>query len=233
MRGIFIMPLVQLTDLYKIYSAGDNEVRALGGVSLSIEAGEFVAITGQSGSGKSTLMNMLGCLDAPDAGSYLLDGKNVADIPETVLAGIRNRRIGFIFQSFNLIPSLTALENVELPLIYRRIPRRERLRLAQEALERVGIANRMRHYPAQLSGGQQQRAAIARAIAAKPPIILADEPTGNLDSAAGAQVMGILRTLHDEGHTIILITHDESIASSAGRLIRIIDGRVVSDSRQT
>ena len=233
MRGIFIMPLVQLTDLCKIYSAGDNEVRALGGVSLSIEAGEFVAITGQSGSGKSTLMNMLGCLDAPDAGSYLLDGKNVADIPETVLAGIRNRRIGFIFQSFNLIPSLTALENVELPLIYRRIPRRERLRLAQEALERVGIANRMRHYPAQLSGGQQQRAAIARAIAAKPPILLADEPTGNLDSAAGAQVMGILRTLHGEGHTIILITHDESIASSAGRLIRIIDGRVVSDSRQT
>lgn len=227
------MPLVQLIDLYKIYSAGDNEVRALGGVSLSIEAGEFVAITGQSGSGKSTLMNMLGCLDAPDAGSYLLDGKNVADIPETVLAGIRNRRIGFIFQSFNLIPGLTALENVELPLIYRRIPRRERLRLAQEALERVGIANRMRHYPAQLSGGQQQRAAIARAIAAKPPIILADEPTGNLDSAAGAQVMGILRTLHGEGHTIILITHDESIASSAGRLIRIIDGRVVSDSRQT
>ena len=233
MRGIFIMPLVQLTDLCKLYSAGDSEVRALGGVSLSIEAGEFVAITGQSGSGKSTLMNMLGCLDAPDAGSYLLDGKNVADIPETVLAGIRNRRIGFIFQSFNLIPSLTALENVELPLIYRRIPRRERLRLAQEALERVGIANRMRHYPAQLSGGQQQRAAIARAIAAKPPIILADEPTGNLDSAAGAQVMGILRTLHGEGHTIILITHDESIASSAGRLIRIIDGRVVSDSRQT
>ena len=167
------------------------------------------------------------------SGSYLLYGKNVADIPETVLAGIRNRRIGFIFQSFNLIPSLTALENVELPLIYRRIPRRERLRLAQEALERVGIANRMRHYPAQLSGGQQQRAAIARAIAAKPPIILADEPTGNLDSAAGAQVMGILRTLHGEGHTIILITHDESIASSAGRLIRIIDGRVVSDSRQT
>lgn len=226
------MPLVQLIDLYKIYSAGDNEVRALGGVSLSIEAGEFVAITGQSGSGKSTLMNMLGCLDAPDAGSYLLDGKNVADIPETVLAGIRNRRIGFIFQSFNLIPGLTALENVELPLIYRRIPRRERLRLAQEALERVGIANRMRHYPAQLSGGQQQRAAIARAIAAKPPIILADEPTGNLDSAAGAQVMGILRALHGEGHTIILITHDESIAASADRLIRIIDGRVVSDSRQ-
>ncbi|MCI8492265.1 ABC transporter ATP-binding protein [Anaerotruncus colihominis] len=227
-----MMPLVQLTDLCKIYSAGESEVRALGGVSLSIEAGEFVAITGQSGSGKSTLMNMLGCLDAPDAGSYLLDGKNVADIPETILAGIRNRRIGFIFQSFNLIPSLTALENVELPLIYRRIPRRERLRLAQEALERVGIANRMRHYPAQLSGGQQQRAAIARAIAAKPPIILADEPTGNLDSAAGAQVMGILRALHGEGHTIILITHDESIASAAGRLIRIIDGRVVSDSRQ-
>lgn len=226
--------IIRMTNIVKRFYIGQpNELEILHGIDLTVREGEFVAVVGESGSGKSTLMNMLGCLDAPDAGSYLLDGKNVADIPETVLAGIRNRRIGFIFQSFNLIPSLTALENVELPLIYRRIPRRERLRLAQEALERVGIANRMRHYPAQLSGGQQQRAAIARAIAAKPPIILADEPTGNLDSAAGAQVMGILRTLHGEGHTIILITHDESIASSAGRLIRIIDGRVVSDSRQT
>ena len=226
--------IIDMRGIYKRFYIGQpNELEILRGIDLQVKKGEFLSIVGASGSGKSTLMNMLGCLDAPDAGSYLLDGKNVADIPETVLAGIRNRRIGFIFQSFNLIPSLTALENVELPLIYRRIPRRERLRLAQEALERVGIANRMRHYPAQLSGGQQQRAAIARAIAAKPPIILADEPTGNLDSAAGAQVMGILRTLHGEGHTIILITHDESIASSAGRLIRIIDGRVVSDSRQT
>ncbi|WP_418706539.1 ABC transporter ATP-binding protein [Anaerotruncus massiliensis (ex Liu et al. 2021)] len=224
------MPLVELRDLCKIYNAGDNEVRALGGVSLSIEAGEFVAIVGQSGSGKSTLMNMLGCLDLPDGGIYFLDGEDVAHIPEASLAGIRNRRIGFIFQGFNLIPSLTALENVELPLIYRGIPRRERGELAVSALERVGVGNRMHHYPAQLSGGQQQRVAIARAIAAKPPIILADEPTGNLDSASGAQVMDILHELHAEGRTVILITHDDRIASAAGRLIRIIDGRIVEDS---
>ena len=224
------MPLVELRDLCKIYNAGDNEVRALGGVSLSIEAGEFVAIVGQSGSGKSTLMNMLGCLDLPDGGIYFLDGEDVAHIPKASLAGIRNRRIGFIFQGFNLIPSLTALENVELPLIYRGIPRRERGELAVSALERVGVGNRMHHYPAQLSGGQQQRVAIARAIAAKPPIILADEPTGNLDSASGAQVMDILHELHAEGRTVILITHDDRIASAAGRLIRIIDGRIVEDS---
>lgn len=221
------MPLVQLTDLCKIYSAGESEVRALGGVSLSIEAGEFVAITGQSGSGKSTLMNMLGCLDAPDAGSYLLDGKNVADIPETILAGIRNRRIGFIFQSFNLIPSLTALENVELPLIYRRIPRRERLRLAQEALERVGIANRMRHYPAQLSGGQQQRAAIARAIAAKPPIILADEPTGNLDADTAEEITAILKeSAHGFGKCVVVVTHSAVVANQADVVLEIKRGHL-------
>lgn len=225
------MPLVELRDLCKIYNAGENEVRALGGVSLSIEAGEFVAIVGQSGSGKSTLMNMLGCLDLPDGGVYRLDGEDVAHIPEPSLAGIRNRRIGFIFQGFNLIPSLTALENVELPLIYRGIPRRERGELAVSALERVGVGNRMHHYPAQLSGGQQQRVAIARAIAAKPPIILADEPTGNLDSASGAQIMEILHELHAEGRTVILITHDDRIASAAGRLIRIIDGRIVEDRK--
>ena len=223
------MPLVDIRGLCKIYNAGENEVRALGGVTLQIEAGEFVAIVGQSGSGKSTLMNMLGCLDLPDSGEYRLNQENVAQLPEAHLAQIRNRQIGFIFQGFNLIPNLTALENVELPLIYRGLPRRERMELSKRALERVGIGNRMHHDPTQLSGGQQQRVAIARAIAAKPPMILADEPTGNLDSAAGAQVISILRELHAEGRTVILITHDDSIAGSADRRIRIIDGRVVED----
>ena len=226
------MSLLELRGLCKVYNAGENEVRALMGVSLKIEAGEFVAVAGQSGSGKSTLMNILGCLDLPDAGEYLLDSEDVARIGDDALARIRNRRIGFIFQGFNLIPGLTALENVELPLIYRGIPRRERAALSAAALEQVGIGHRMRHYPAQLSGGQQQRVAIARAIAAKPPILLADEPTGNLDSASGDEVMRILRRLNEEGRTIILITHDERIAASAGRLIRIVDGRVVEDARR-
>ncbi|MEM1485079.1 ABC transporter ATP-binding protein [Oscillospiraceae bacterium PP1C4] len=223
------MPLVDIRRIYKIYNAGENEVQALGGISLKIEAGEFVAVVGQSGSGKSTLMNMLGCLDLPDEGEYYLDGKNVAQIPDTGLAEIRNRRIGFIFQGFNLIPSLSALENVELPLIYRGIPSKQRRELALGALERVGIGNRVSHRPAQLSGGQQQRVAIARAIAAKPPIILADEPTGNLDSASGEEVMDILRELHREGKTVVLITHDDRIAQSAQRMIRFIDGNVVED----
>lgn len=224
------MPLVELRNLTKIYNAGENEVRALSNVSLCINEGEFVAIIGQSGSGKSTLMNMLGCLDLPDSGEYLLEGENVAHIPEETLAHIRNRRIGFIFQGFNLIPSLNALENVELPLIYRGIRAKERYELAFSALSRVGIANRIRHRPAQLSGGQQQRVAIARAIAAKPPILLADEPTGNLDSASGTEVISILQDLHKEGKTIILITHDNNIATKADRVIRIVDGCVVEDT---
>ena len=228
-RG-FYMPLVELRNLTKIYNAGENEVRALSNVSLCINEGEFVAIIGQSGSGKSTLMNMLGCLDLPDSGEYLLEGENVAHIPEETLAHIRNRRIGFIFQGFNLIPSLNALENVELPLIYRGIRAKERYELAFSALSRVGIANRIRHRPAQLSGGQQQRVAIARAIAAKPPILLADEPTGNLDSASGTEVISILQDLHKEGKTIILITHDNNIATKADRVIRIVDGCVVEDT---
>ncbi|WP_368233314.1 ABC transporter ATP-binding protein [Anaerotruncus rubiinfantis] len=225
------VPLLDIRGMQKVYNAGENEVRALRGITLCIEPGEFVAIVGQSGSGKSTLMNMLGCLDLPDAGEYYLDGENVAQIPEETLAQIRNRRIGFIFQGFNLIPSLSALENVELPLIYRGIPRRERGTLAVAALERVGVGNRMYHRPAQLSGGQQQRVAIARAIAARPPIILADEPTGNLDRASGEEVMKILHELHAEGRTVILITHDNEIARSAQRLVRIIDGDVVEDRR--
>ncbi len=223
------MPLVDIRNLSKIYRTGAEEVHALGGVSLRVEAGEFVTIVGQSGSGKSTLMNMLGCLDLPDSGEYLLDGEDVAHIPETALARIRNRRIGFIFQGFNLIPSLNALENVELPLIYRGIPTRQRRELARSALEQVGIGNRLRHRPGQLSGGQQQRVAIARAIAARPPILLADEPTGNLDSGSGAEVMGILRALHAEGRTVILITHDDRIAQTAQHLIRIVDGTVAED----
>lgn len=224
------MPLVELKNLTKIYNSGENEVRALSNISLCINEGEFVAIIGQSGSGKSTLMNMLGCLDLPDSGEYLLEGENVAHIPEETLAHIRNRRIGFIFQGFNLISSLNALENVELPLIYRGIRTKERYQLAYNALDRVGIANRIRHHPSQLSGGQQQRVAIARAIAAKPPILLADEPTGNLDSASGYEVMSILQDLHKEGKTVILITHDNSIASMADRIIRIVDGHIVEDT---
>lgn len=229
MRGIFIMPLVQLTDLCKIYSAGDNEVRALGGVSLSIEAGEFVAITGQSGSGKSTLMNMLGLLDICTSGEYLIDGKNVSNLTDDELSEIRNKEIGFIFQGFNLIPSLTAKGNVELPLIYRGVKKEEREKLSVDALRRVGLEKRMNHLPSQMSGGQQQRVAIARAVAARPPIILADEPTGNLDSHSGKEVMKILHELNDEGRTIILITHDNEIAEEGTRVVRISDGKIIED----
>ena len=224
------MSLVKIKEMYKIYNEGENEVRALAGVSLNIEKGEFVAIVGQSGAGKSTLMNMLGCLDLPDQGEYELNGKNVADIAELELAKIRNREIGFIFQGFNLIPSLSALENVELPLIYRGIGRQERRHMAMESLRQVGLEERMDHRPAQMSGGQQQRTAIARAIAAHPPLILADEPTGNLDTRAGEEVLGILKALNAQGHTVILITHDPGIAASAGRMVRIQDGRILEDS---
>ena len=222
--------VIRLVDIVKSYIMGDSVVHALDHVNVQIGEGEFTSIMGPSGSGKSTMMNILGCLDIPTYGDYHLDGVDVTELSDKQLSHIRNKQIGFIFQGFNLIPSLTALENVELPLIYRGIPRRERGELAVSALERVGVGNRMHHYPAQLSGGQQQRVAIARAIAAKPPIILADEPTGNLDSASGAQVMDILHELHAEGRTVILITHDDRIASAAGRLIRIIDGRIVEDS---
>ncbi|GAA6513128.1 ABC transporter ATP-binding protein [Merdimmobilis hominis] len=221
--------LIEIKDMYKIYNPGENEVRALDGINLSIEDGEFVAIVGHSGSGKSTFMNMLGCLDVPTSGEYYLDGVNVATLGDDELSDIRNKKIGFIFQGFNLIPSLNAVENVELPLIYRGMGKEERKRLAVEALTRVGLEKRLTHRPMQMSGGQQQRVAIARAIAARPPMILADEPTGNLDTKSGVDVMNILRELWREGRTIVLITHDNEIAASARRVVRIIDGKIVED----
>lgn len=223
------MSLIEIKDIYKIYNPGENEVRALDGVSLTVERGEFIAIVGQSGSGKSTLMNMLGLLDVPTSGTYMLDGENVSHMTDDELSEIRNKQIGFIFQGFNLIPSLTAVGNVELPLVYRGMKKEERRKISVEALERVGLSHRLNHLPKQMSGGQQQRVAIARAVAARPPIILADEPTGNLDSHSGVEVMKILHELHNEGRTIILITHDNDIALEAQRVIRIQDGQVVSD----
>lgn len=219
--------LIAVNDLYKIYNVGENEIRALGGVTLEIGEGEFVAIVGQSGSGKSTLMNIIGCLDSPTSGEYLLGGEDVGRLDDKRLTQIRNRRIGFVFQNFNLIGGQDALENVELPLLYRGIPRAERRELAETALAQVGLEGRLHHLPAQMSGGQQQRVAIARAIAAKPPIILADEPTGNLDSRSGSDVMEILHSLHEAGRTVILITHDEKIARTATRIVRIQDGKIV------
>ncbi len=222
--------LVEIRDMCKIYNPGENEVRALDNVSVTIEEGEFVAIIGQSGSGKSTLMNMLGCLDVPSSGTYKLHGQRVSELDDDELSDIRNREIGFIFQGFNLIPNLTALENVELPLIYRGVSRSKRLELARVALEKVGLGHRMEHKPAEMSGGQQQRVAIARAIAQAPPVILADEPTGNLDSHSTQEILGILKELHGEGRTVILITHDNEIAAQAKRVIKIKDGRIESDS---
>lgn len=221
--------LIHIEHIMKVYNPGENEVRALDNVSLDINTGEFVAIIGQSGSGKSTLMNMLGCLDVPTSGTYILSGQDVSSLSDNALSEIRNQQIGFIFQGFNLIPNLTALENVALPLIYRGIPAKERQELALDALKIVGLENRIRHKPAEMSGGQQQRVAIARAIAAKPPVILADEPTGNLDSSSTREIMKILHELHDTGRTIILITHDDQIAANARRVVRIMDGKIESD----
>ncbi len=222
--------LVEIRDICKVYNPGENEVRALDHVDLTIHEKEFVAIIGQSGSGKSTLMNMLGCLDVPTSGSYFLHDKDVSHMSDNELSDIRNKEIGFIFQGFNLIANLTAIENVELPLIYRGVSKRERMRLSETALEKVGLAKRKTHKPSEMSGGQQQRVAIARAIAQAPPIILADEPTGNLDSGSTKEIMGILRDLHEEGRTVILITHDNEIAAQAKRVIKIMDGRIVHDS---
>lgn len=222
-------PLIELKNAYKIYNPGENEVRALDGVNLEIDRGDFVAIVGHSGSGKSTLMNMLGLLDVVTSGTYILNGKDVSDMDDDELSSIRNLEIGFIFQGFNLIPSLTAQGNVELPLIYRGMKAEQRHELSEAALKRVGLEKRMHHLPNQMSGGQQQRVAIARALAAKPPLILADEPTGNLDSNSGKEVMRIINELWAEGRTIILITHDDSIAETAHRVIRISDGKIVDD----
>ncbi|MGN0364554.1 MAG: ABC transporter ATP-binding protein [Suilimivivens sp.] len=221
--------LIEIRDMCKIYNPGENEVRALDHVNLTIDQNEFVAIIGQSGSGKSTLMNMLGCLDVPTSGTYILNGQDVSGLTDDQLSDIRNREIGFIFQGFNLIAGLTALENVELPLIYRGVAKKERDQLSRMALEKVGLKERMNHKPSEMSGGQQQRVAIARAIAQAPPVILADEPTGNLDSGSTKEIMEILKGLHKEGRTVILITHDNEIASKAKRNIRIMDGKIVDD----
>ena len=222
--------LIEIKNIYKIYNEGkESEVRALDGVTLSIDQGEFVAIIGASGSGKSTLMNILGCLDVPTYGDYILNGTDVTDRTDRQLAHIRNKEIGFIFQGYNLIPARTAYENVELPLIYQGISVFQRKERVMAALERVGMADRFGHRPSEMSGGQQQRVAIARAIATHPPIIMADEPTGALDSKTGKHVLEILHSLHEGGSTIILITHDNGIAATAHRIVRISDGHIVAD----
>ena len=225
--------LIEIQDVYKIYGEGlESEVRALDGVSLNIDRGEFVAVVGQSGSGKSTMINVLGCLDIPTRGTYLLDGTDVRELTDKELSHIRNKQIGFIFQQYNLIQSLTVLENVELPLIYQGIKADDRYDMAMNALERVGLVSRYKHRPTQMSGGQQQRVAIARAIAAHPPIIMADEPTGALDSHTGQEVLRFLQQLNKEGSTVILITHDNGIAATARRCVRLQDGKIVEDRQQ-
>lgn len=221
--------MIELRDVYKIYSDGDSEIRALDGVNLRIESGEFVAIVGQSGSGKSTCMNIIGCLDTPTSGSYYLNGTDVSTMNEIELSHVRNAMLGFIFQQYNLLPKLNLLENVELPLIYRGMPPKEREERAMLALERVGLSDRAKKMPSQLSGGQQQRVSIARALAGEPPVILADEPTGALDSKTGRDVLNFIKKLNDEGTTIVLITHDMSIAEEAKRVVRIQDGKIIFD----
>ena len=221
--------LIHIENMKKIYNPGENEVRALDGIDLDIEKGDLVAIVGHSGSGKSTLMNMLGCLDTPTSGKYVLDGQDVASMTDNQLADVRNKEIGFIFQGFNLISNLDAVGNVELPLVYRGVSKNERKQLAMEALKSVGLEDRMKHKPNEMSGGQQQRVEVARAVAAKPPIILADEPTGNLDTKSTQEIMEILKELHRSGRTVIIITHDEEIASQTHRVIRILDGRIEED----
>ena len=221
--------LIHIENMKKIYNPGENEVRALDGIDLDIEKGDLVAIVGHSGSGKSTLMNMLGCLDTPTSGKYVLDGQDVASMTDNQLADVRNKEIGFIFQGFNLISNLDAVGKVELPLVDRGVSKNERKQLAMEALKSVGLEDRMKHKPNEMSGGQQQRVAVARAVAAKPPIILADEPTGNLDTKSTQEIMEILKELHRSGRTVIIITHDEEIASQAHRVIRILDGRIEED----
>ncbi|MDY6287352.1 MAG: ABC transporter ATP-binding protein [Lachnospiraceae bacterium] len=218
--------MIELKDVSKVYQMGDEEVRALDHASLEIDDGEFVSIVGPSGSGKSTMMNIIGCLDTADEGEYDLDGIAIEDYSENELAHIRNRKIGFIFQNFNLLPRLTTAENVELPLIYQKVPAAERRERVTEALEKVQLAHRMDHKPTELSGGQQQRVAIARAIVTRPSLFLADEPTGNLDSATSRDIMSLFHELHEEGHTIVLITHNDEIADEAERKIYIRDGQV-------
>lgn len=222
--------LIQINKMYKVYNPGENEVRALDGIDLTIRKGEFVAIIGHSGSGKSTLMNVIGCLDIPSSGSYILNGKDVSQMTDNELSDVRNQEIGFIFQGFNLIPNLDAVNNVELPLIYRGIDKKRRREVSKQALKRVGLEQRMKHKPSEMSGGQQQRVAVARAIAAKPPIILADEPTGNLDTRSTEEILQILKDLHHAGRTVIVITHDPDIAAQARRVVTIRDGMIEGDT---
>jgi putative ABC transport system ATP-binding protein len=222
-------PLIHVEDLRKIYPMGNEEVRALDGVSLSIDKGEYVAIMGASGSGKSTLMNLIGCLDTPTSGSYLLNSREVSKMDDNELASIRNREIGFVFQTFNLLARTSALGNVELPLIYSGIPRTDRVQRAKEALASVGLEDRMTHRPNELSGGQRQRVAIARALVNNPSLLLADEPTGNLDSKTGTELLKLIDELNDKGNTILLVTHEEGIARHARRIVRLLDGKVLSD----
>ena len=221
--------LIVFDNIYQIYEMGDTEVRAADGISFSVKRGEFVAIVGQSGSGKSTCMNIIGALDVPTSGEYYLDGVDVSTLNDNKLADIRNKMLGFIFQQYNLIPKLTVLENVELPLLYAGVPKRKRREAALKSLERVGLTEKAKNLPSQLSGGQQQRVSIARALAGNPSVILADEPTGALDSRTGREVLEFLQQLHSEGNTIVLITHDNSIAVKAQRIIRLQDGKVVYD----
>ena len=224
-------PVIEVRDVRKTYEIGDIAVPALRGVSLRVERGEYVAIMGHSGSGKSTLMNILGCLDAPTSGTYLLDGLDVREVEEDTLSDVRNRFIGFVFQSFNLIPRTRALANVELPMSYAGLPRAVRRERALAALDAVGLGDRIDHVPSELSGGQQQRVAIARALVTNPALILADEPTGNLDTASGEEVLGLFERLSDEGRTIVLITHEDEVAAHARRVIRIRDGVIIADER--
>lgn len=222
--------MIHLKDITKTYDMGSVQVQVLRGITLNVKEGEFLSIIGPSGSGKSTLMNMIGCLDVPTTGEYYLDGKEISTYNEKQLSKIRNQKIGFIFQKFNLLPKLSALENVELPLIYRGMSQKERMKKSIEALEKVGLSDRMSHKPTELSGGQQQRVAIARALAGDPPVLLADEPTGNLDSKSGSDVMGLIHDLSKEGKTIVLITHDIDVAHEAQRIVTIKDGLLLNNA---
>ncbi len=226
------MILISLKNIYKIYNVGGEEVRALDGIDLDIKNNEYLAIMGPSGSGKSTLMNMIGCLDTPTSGAYEFEGEMVQIMDDSQLASIRNRKIGFVFQTFNLLPKATAQHNVEIPLVYANIQKSERTTMATNALESVGLLDRLHHKPNELSGGQRQRVAIARALVNEPSIILADEPTGNLDSKSGSEIMQILDDLHKKGNTIILVTHEDDVARHAHRIIRLFDGKIIEDSKQ-